>query len=124
MKAIRKYLELPHQEKIVGVNTLQTKPFDNQKTENMSNNKQQTAMEILFDRIKIKGDSISMNTEKNRMVKGAYVDCLMLIKEAKEMEKEQMIDFANDLLAQNDPTYIASPNLAENYYNETYGGNK
>jgi hypothetical protein len=47
-----------------------------------------------------------------------------VIKQAREMEKEQMIDFANDLLAQNDPTYIASPNLAENYYNKTYGGNK
>ena len=47
-----------------------------------------------------------------------------ILEQAKEMEKERMIDFANDLLAQNDPTYIASPNLAENYYNEMYGGKK
>ena len=52
-------------------------------------NKQQTAVEILFDRIKLKADSISMNTEKNRMVKGAYVDCLMLIREAKELAQKQ-----------------------------------
>ena len=39
-KQIEKPLELPHQETIVGTNTIQTKPFDNQKT--MSNNKQLT----------------------------------------------------------------------------------
>jgi len=38
-KQIEKPLELPHQETIVGTNTIQTKPFDNQKK--MSNNKQQ-----------------------------------------------------------------------------------
>ena len=37
-KQIEKPLELPHQETIVGTNTIQTKPFDNQKA--MSNNKQ------------------------------------------------------------------------------------
>jgi hypothetical protein len=31
-KQIEKPLELPHQETIVGTNTIQTKPFDNQKT--------------------------------------------------------------------------------------------
>lgn len=40
--------------------------------------------------------------------------------EAKEMEKEQIIYFANDLLAQNDTNYIAMPDLAEQYYNETF----
>jgi hypothetical protein len=37
-KQIEKPLELPHQETIVGTNTIQTKPFDNQKT--MTDNKQ------------------------------------------------------------------------------------
>ena len=45
-KQIEKPLELPHQETIVGTNTIQTKPFDNQKT--MSNNKQTAAQIILF----------------------------------------------------------------------------
>jgi len=40
--------------------------------------------------------------------------------QAKEMEKEQMINFANDLLARNNKNYIALPNLAEEYYNETF----
>lgn len=39
-KQIEKPLELPHQETIVGTNTIQTKPFDNQKT--MSNDEQLT----------------------------------------------------------------------------------
>ena len=42
------------------------------------------------------------------------------IQQAKEMEKQQIIDFANDLLAQNDKNYIAMPDLAEQYYNETF----
>ena len=41
-----------------------------------------------------------------------------------EKEKEQMVDFANDLLAQNDVNYIAVPNLAEQYYNETFNTNE
>jgi hypothetical protein len=45
---------------------------------------------------------------------------LLIIKEAKEMEKEQMINFANDLLARNNKNYIALPDLAEEYYNETF----
>jgi hypothetical protein len=44
--------------------------------------------------------------------------------QAKEMEKEQMVDFANDLLAQNDVNYISVPNLAEQYYNETFNTNE
>jgi hypothetical protein len=77
--------------------------------------KQQTAVEWLFNEITLQ-----------YVAKGnlSFMDIVNMSQQAKEMEKEQMIDFANDLLAQNDPTYIASPNLAENYYNETYGGDK
>jgi hypothetical protein len=39
---------------------------------------------------------------------------------AKAMEKEQIIDAANDVLAQQDSTYYGTPNLGEQYYNETY----
>ena len=42
------------------------------------------------------------------------------IAKAKEMEKQQTIDFANDLLAQNNVNYIAVPDLAEQYYNEQF----
>ena len=40
VKQIKKNLELPHRETVISTNTLQTKPFDNQKIETMSNNKQ------------------------------------------------------------------------------------
>ena len=61
----------------------------------MTNETIQTAVDILFDRIKLKADSIPMNNQTNRLIKGAYVDCLMLIREAKEMEKEQIMDAYN-----------------------------
>jgi hypothetical protein len=40
--------------------------------------------------------------------------------QAKAMEKEQIINAANDVLAQQDSTYYGTPNLGEQYYNETY----
>ena len=43
-----------------------------------------------------------------------------LYEQAKAMEKEQIINFGNDLLAQNDRSYIGFPDLAKEYYNETY----
>lgn len=46
-KQIEKHLELPHQETIVGINTIQTNPFDNQKTIKMSNNKQYIVFDII-----------------------------------------------------------------------------
>jgi hypothetical protein len=52
----------------------------------------QTALDILFDQIKLKADSIPTNTAENRKVKGAYVDCLTLIREAKEMERKLIKD--------------------------------
>jgi hypothetical protein len=36
----KKYLEIPHRETIVSTNTLQTKPFDNQKIQIMENKKE------------------------------------------------------------------------------------
>lgn len=52
----------------------------------------------------------------------AFSAGLMKIKydQAKAMEKEQMIDFANDLIAQNDTNYIAVPDKAEEYYKQIY----
>jgi len=85
----------------------------------MTNNKQQTAVEwyieklLDFDYEYAKGlITLEVWSERKKS----------LIEQAKEMEKERMIEFANDLLAQNDINYIAVPNLAEQYYNETYGG--
>jgi hypothetical protein len=68
-KQIEKPLELPHQETIVGTNTIQTKPFDNQKT--MSNNKQSSVEWFLIECGKY-GDTAQIPDE--------------VIEQAKEME--------------------------------------
>jgi len=47
-------------------------------------------------------------------------ECIIAFEQAKAMEKEQIIDAANDVLAQQDSTYYGTPNLGEQYYNETY----
>lgn len=39
-------------------------------------------MKKLIEEIKLKADSIPTNTKENRRAKGAYVDCLMMAKEA------------------------------------------
>jgi hypothetical protein len=49
-----------------------------------------------------------------------FMEIMGLIRQAKAMEKEQIIDAANDVLAQQDSTYYGTPNLGEQYYNETY----
>lgn len=38
-----------------------------------------------------------------------------------QTERQQIIDAANDVLAQNDPSYIGAPDLGEEYYNDIYG---
>ena len=86
-----------------------------QETSKIGNSdKSQTAVEWLFNMIKLKADSIPTNTAVNRRAKGVYVDCLMLIKEAKQMEKEQIIS------AYKADRYPCSDEDAEEYYNKTY----
>ena len=69
---------------------------------------QQTAVEWLADKL---------NKEEMIIYHGLFD---MWIKQAKQMEKEQIVNFGNDLLAQNDINYIGVPDLAEQYYNETF----
>jgi hypothetical protein len=90
---IEKYLEIPHQETIVSFNTLQTKPFDDNKIENMSNNKQQTAVEWLMPKILELSLQLSLRRISQR---NCELEMLKLFEQAKEMEKEQMINsYAN-----------------------------
>jgi predicted restriction endonuclease len=49
----------------------------------------QTVVELLIEQIKIKADNIPTNTKENRIVKGIYVDCLLMAKQSKEIEKQQ-----------------------------------
>ena len=66
---------------------------------------QQTAMQEAIEYLK------SFNLEASAMI---------LEDKFLEKEKEQIINFGNDLLAQNDRSYIGFPDLAKQYYNETY----
>lgn len=103
---IKKHLELPHRETIISTNTLQTKPFDNQKTENMSNNKKQTGVEYLVEQLFPKALSVEQHYH---------------IEKAKEMDKERTI---NDYIEGRNSVINREIIPAEQYYNETYGGDK
>jgi hypothetical protein len=65
----------------------------------------QTAVEWLFDK---------MITEKHTIS-----DWNDVVKQAKEMEKEQIVDAWKNAEGYND---LTNENLAEYYYNETYKG--
>ena len=91
----------------------------------------QTALDILFDQIKLKADSIPTNTAENRKVKGVYVDCLTLIREYKEVEKEQSIELIKQtamfMAASNfdeDIANMSCEDVYKTYYNETSNTNE
>lgn len=68
---------------------------------------QQTAMQIMYDELIAHEYTIPL-------------DLIIKCKELIDVEKEQIIDAFNDVLAQQDNTYYGTPNLGEQYYNETY----
>lgn len=72
----------------------------------MENNKKQTAVEWLVEKLKSQGLLIG------------DPDNLIAVREAKEMEKEQSInDYCNGRISVIEKKVIS----AEQYYNETYG---
>jgi hypothetical protein len=80
----------------------------------MTNNKQQTAVEWfaqqLYETLEIKGD-------------GYVIDSLLDL--AKEMEKERMIDFANNCIKQievSDTCELLMVESPKDLYEQTYGG--
>jgi hypothetical protein len=78
----------------------------------MTNNKQQTAVDILCGKLAMKLGIPQAIT--------FYIDHQEEIREAKEMEKEQIkkaVNFGDER------GNIVSYSTAEQYYNETYGGN-
>jgi hypothetical protein len=80
----------------------------------MTNNKQQTPVDILCGKLAMKLGIPQAIT--------FYIDHQEEIKEAKEMEKEQMIEFG-ELVWKN---LLRSDKImkSRDVYNETYGGNK
>jgi hypothetical protein len=83
----------------------------------MSNNKQQTAVDILCGKLAMKLGIPQAIT--------FYIDHQEEIREAKEMEKERMIQFAKQCLDKALDLDVRTAYLqVEKYYNTTYGGNK
>jgi len=85
----------------------------------------QTAVDFLIMQIELKADSIPCNTQLNRSVKGAYVDCLVMLKQTKKMEKQQIIDASNESylnykLVKRSVENIKVFSVGEQYYNETF----
>ena len=103
-KQIEKHLELQHQETVVGINTIQTTPFDNQKITKMSNNKQSSSVEWLVQELR-----------KFYEQPWKY-DKQIIIEQAKAMHKEECKESYYESLLSNFQTF-------EQYYNETFGGN-
>ena len=79
----------------------------------MTNETQQTPVEKLFHKL--------WDTPKDKFTWYA------LLKEAKELEKEGMISFTQEYIYDElwvNCNTIESDSTVEQYYNETYGGNK
>jgi len=85
------------------------------------NNKQQTAVEWLVEQFENhRATFFKLNDKEERVITLAGRD---VIKQAKEMEKQQSI---NDFVAGNKLDFYdaTEKEIAEMYYNETYGGKK
>ncbi len=82
---------------------------------------EKTAIELLIEQIKSKADSLPYNTKENRIAKGIYVDCLMMAKQAKEMEKQQIKNAWFDSTIQFDNSAeMTYKKDFEQYYNDTF----
>ena len=87
----------------------------------MSNNKQQTAVQWFIEQLEQKGDASENVSIRRIQISIDTSDYLKLIRQAKQMEKEQI----------KDAYFIGGHDIQNNryrgmheYYNETYGGNK
>ena len=87
-------------------------------TKAMTNNKQQTAVDAIIEFCQKQMDNDSS------IHKGVYLSIIKFCKEqAKEMEKEQMIEFAQEVFRNRYNQITQSlGNIADDIYNETYGG--
>jgi len=85
----------------------------------MKNNKQQTAVDIIYQGI---SDKIVMQDLNKALIciHISHDDFLKLHKQAKEMEKEQKINFACDVYDLNYGKDKSFRRAAEDYYNETF----
>jgi hypothetical protein len=86
-------------------------------------NKQQTAVEILYRAV---ADRVVMQDETKALIciHISHDDLFKIHRQAKEMEKEQIKSAFNIGEYMAHDYFYGNHECAENYYNETYGGNK
>ena len=86
----------------------------------MTNNKQQTAIDIIYQGM---SDKIVMQDLNKALIciHISHDDFLKLHKQAQEMDKQRIAKAFTDGKGQNFSFYDKT---GEEYYNETYGGNK
>jgi len=82
--------------------------------------KQQTAVEQFIEQLEEKGDVWENASMKRIEISIKVEDYLKLINQAKEMEKEQIMDTWMDDRFPLDKDWVKQ--CAEKYYNKTYGG--
>jgi len=91
----------------------------------MTNNKQQTAVEWFIEQLEYKGDLRETPSIRNIQLNIDTSDYMELKVQAKEMEKERMIDFANNCIKQievSDTCELLMVESPKDLYQETYGG--
>ena len=84
-----------------------------------------TAVEWLVEQLEEKGDARETPSIRNIQFNIDTNDYLELKRQAKEMEKEQMIEFAQEVFRNRyNKIYESLGSIADDIYNETYGGDK
>ena len=82
-----------------------------------------TAVEWLVEQLEEKGDARETPSIRNIQFNIDTNDYLELKRQAKQMEKEQMIEFAQEVFRNRyNKIYESLGSIADDIYNETYGG--
>jgi hypothetical protein len=84
----------------------------------MNNNKQQTAVELFIEQLEAQGESWENVSIGRIQISIKVEDYLKLIDQAKELEKQQIIDAHLTGLIY--PLEMEATKQAEQYYNETF----
>ena len=86
----------------------------------MTNNKQQTAVEWLISQLQKSKDWHRVLNDISQM-STAKID---ILEQAKAMHKEEMVEFSQEVFRNRyNQVYQSLGNIADDIYNETFGGN-